>query len=191
MCVFCCVFRVLFSAFCAFSVCFSVRFPVRSFSVRSFSVRSFSVRSFSVRSFPVRSLPVRSLPVRSSLCVPPCALPFCAFLSVRSFLCVFVRSFQGVPFCAFLSVRSLVDRLLDGLVLEVDASTTGGGAACWVGHSNPPVAYVVLLPILESCLQHGQLWKEPLVLQVTTSFFEHCWMSAADHREPGFPSLKK
>ena len=42
----------------------------------------------------------------------------------------------------------LVDRLLDGLVLEVDASTTGGGAAWWVGarhvaHSNPPVAYGV------------------------------------------------
>ena len=31
-----------------------------------------------------------------------------------------------------------------------------------------------LLPILESCLPHGQLWKEPLVLQVTTSLFEHC-----------------
>ena len=27
----------------------------------------------------------------------------------------------------------LVDRLLDGPVLEVDASTTGGGAACWIG----------------------------------------------------------
>ena len=27
----------------------------------------------------------------------------------------------------------LVDRLLDGVVLEVDASTTGGGAACWYG----------------------------------------------------------
>ena len=48
-----------------------------------------------------------------------------------------------------------------------------------------------LLPILESCLQHGQFWKEPLVLQVTTSLFEHCRMSAADHGEPGFPSLKK
>ena len=42
----------------------------------------------------------------------------------------------------------LVDCLLAGLVLEVDASTTGGGAACWVGarhvaHSNPLVAHVV------------------------------------------------
>ena len=27
----------------------------------------------------------------------------------------------------------LVDRQLDGKVLEVDASTTGGGAACWYG----------------------------------------------------------
>ena len=27
----------------------------------------------------------------------------------------------------------LVDRMLDGVVLEVDASTTGGGAACWCG----------------------------------------------------------
>ena len=27
----------------------------------------------------------------------------------------------------------LVDRLLDGIVLEVDASTAGGGAACWYG----------------------------------------------------------
>ena len=27
----------------------------------------------------------------------------------------------------------LVDRQLDGMVLEVDASTTGSGAACWFG----------------------------------------------------------
>ena len=43
---------------------------------------------------------------------------------------------------------SLLGRLLDGLVLEVDASTTGGEAACWIGarhvaHKNSPVAYVV------------------------------------------------
>ena len=48
-----------------------------------------------------------------------------------------------------------------------------------------------LLPILESCLQLGQPWKEPFALQVTTSLYEDCRMSAADHREPGFPSLKK
>ena len=42
----------------------------------------------------------------------------------------------------------LVDRLQDGLLLEEDASTPCGGAACWIGarrvaHRNPPVAYVV------------------------------------------------
>ena len=41
----------------------------------------------------------------------------------------------------------LVDRLLDGLVLEVDASTTGGGAACWIGarrlaQHRPPDVFV-------------------------------------------------
>ena len=41
----------------------------------------------------------------------------------------------------------LVDRLLDGLVLEVDASTSGGGAACWIGarqlvQHRPPDAFV-------------------------------------------------
>ena len=41
----------------------------------------------------------------------------------------------------------LVDRLLDGVVLEVDASTTGGGAACWCGdrarsHHSPPDRFV-------------------------------------------------
>ena len=41
----------------------------------------------------------------------------------------------------------LVDRLLDGLVLEVDASTTCGGAACWIGarrlaQQRPPDALV-------------------------------------------------
>ena len=41
----------------------------------------------------------------------------------------------------------LVDQLLDGLVLEVDASTTGGGAACWHGdrrrsQREPPDAFV-------------------------------------------------
>ena len=41
----------------------------------------------------------------------------------------------------------LVDQLLDGLVLEVDASTTGGGAACWHGdrrrsQQGPPDAFV-------------------------------------------------
>ena len=33
----------------------------------------------------------------------------------------------------FWSGLFLVDRMLDGLVLEVDASTTGGGAVCWIG----------------------------------------------------------
>ena len=42
----------------------------------------------------------------------------------------------------------MADRLLDGVVLEVDASTTGGGATCGVGARraalrNPPVAFVV------------------------------------------------
>ena len=41
----------------------------------------------------------------------------------------------------------LVDQLPDGLVLEVDASTTGGGAACWHGdrrrsQREPPGAFV-------------------------------------------------
>ena len=41
----------------------------------------------------------------------------------------------------------LVDRLLDGVVLEVDASTTGGGAACWCGdrarsQHSPPDLFV-------------------------------------------------
>ena len=41
----------------------------------------------------------------------------------------------------------LVDQTLDGLVLEVDASTTGGGAACWHGDRSrsqrePPDAFV-------------------------------------------------
>ena len=41
----------------------------------------------------------------------------------------------------------LVDQFLDGLVLEVDASTTGGGAACWHGdrrrsQRKPPDAFV-------------------------------------------------
>ena len=41
----------------------------------------------------------------------------------------------------------LVEHLLDGLVLEVDASTTGGGAACWIGarcraQQGPPDAFV-------------------------------------------------
>ena len=40
----------------------------------------------------------------------------------------------------------LVDRLLDGLVLEVDASTSGGSAACWIGarrlaQHRPPDAF--------------------------------------------------
>ena len=41
----------------------------------------------------------------------------------------------------------LVDRQLDGMVLEVDASTTGGGAACWYGarrlsQQGPPNAFI-------------------------------------------------
>ena len=44
----------------------------------------------------------------------------------------------------------LVDRQLDGMVLEVDASTTGGGAACWFGarrlsQQGPPHAFVATL----------------------------------------------
>ena len=60
----------------------------------------------------------------------------------------------------------LVDRLLDGLVLEVDASTTGGGAACWVGarhvaNSNPPPAYVVTKWTAEDEALLGTEWGDP------------------------------
>ena len=116
---------------------------------------------------------------------------FVHFLCIFCVFCVFFCAFFCAFSCAFFFSAFLflcVSWLIVCWTGWWTPSTTGGGAACWVGHSNPPVVYVVLLPILESCLQHGQFWKEPLVLQVT-SFFEHCRMSAADHREPGFPSL--
>ena len=74
----------------------------------------------------------------------------------------------------------LVDRLLDGLVLEVDASTTGGGAACWidarhVAHKNSPVAYVVtqwteqdeeLLGTKRGDPAHQATWEAFMVLAI-------------------------
>ena len=78
----------------------------------------------------------------------------------------------------------LVDRLLDGLVLEVDASTTGRGAACWIGarhvaHKNPPVAYVVtqwteqdeeLLGTKRGDAAHQATWEAFMVLLAIRHF---------------------
>ena len=44
-----------------------------------------------------------------------------------------LRMFHGHQRGDLVRHMFLVDQTLDGLVLEVDASTTGGGAACWLG----------------------------------------------------------
>ena len=58
-----------------------------------------------------------------------------------------LRRFHGHQRGELVRHLFLVDQLLDGLVLEVDASTTGGGAACWHGdrrrsRREPPDAFV-------------------------------------------------
>ena len=58
-----------------------------------------------------------------------------------------LRRFHGHQRGELVRHLFLVDQLLDGLVLEVDASTTGGGAACWHGdrrrsQREPPDAFV-------------------------------------------------
>ena len=60
---------------------------------------------------------------------------------------VWLRKFQQQYRQDLVRHLFLVDRLLDGLVLEVDASTTGRGAACWIGarsraQQGPPDAFV-------------------------------------------------
>ena len=74
----------------------------------------------------------------------------------------------------------LVDRQLDGMVLEVDASITRGGAACWFGarrlQQGPPNAFVAtswteedeqLLGIERGVPAHQATWKRSWL----------CWQS--------------
>ena len=72
----------------------------------------------------------------------------------------------------------LVDQLLDGLVLEVDASTTGGGAACWHGdrrrsQREPPDAFVCTQKMSSCCLRCG---VTPFTRQHGRPLW-HCWQS--------------
>ena len=95
-----------------------------------------------------------------------------------------LRRFHGHQLGELVRHLFWVDQLLDGLVLEVDASTTGGGAACWHGdrrrsQREPPDAFVCtqwtledeqLLLAVRGDPAHQATWEAFMALLATRHF---------------------